>query len=121
MEHGDLQAFGGNHTQAGIRVAQHQHGIRAFRSKQLVALKDNVAHCLAEVLTDHAQVVMRLADTQVVEEHLVQFVVVVLTRMNDREVEVLVGLTHDLGQLDDLRACAHDDHKFQLAHIYITS
>ena len=72
---------------------------------------------LPQVVPHHAQVVVRLTDAQVVEEDLVELVVVVLAGVDDGEVEVLIGLADHLGKLDDLRARAHDDHEFELAHI----
>ena len=117
MEDGNLKALRGDDAQARVRIAQHEHRVRPLGGKERVGLGDDVAHRLPQVVPHHAQVVVRLTDTQVVEEDLVELVVVVLPGVDDGEVEVLVGLADHLRELDDLRACAHDDHEFKLAHI----
>ena len=45
MEDGNVQAFGTYHAQAGIGVAQHQHGIGLHLHHQFVALIYDITHC----------------------------------------------------------------------------
>ena len=126
VEDGDVQALGTDDAQAGVRVAEHQHRVGLDLHHQLVALGDDVAHRLAQVHTHRIHVHIRVRELQVLEEHAVQVVVIVLARMRQDRVEVLPALVDDRSQADNFRAGAHDDQKLQLpvilecCHIYFT-
>ena len=115
VEDGDVQALGPYHAQAGVGVAQHQHGIGLHLHHQLVALVDDVAHRGAQVVAHRVQVDIRVSQLQVLEEHAVQVVVIVLPRMRQQAVKIGAALVYHRRQADDFRAGAHDDQQFQAA------
>ena len=68
MEDGDMQTFRAYHAQAGVRVSQHQHGIRFHLHHQLVAGVDNIPHRGTEVITDGIHIHIGVFQLQVTEE-----------------------------------------------------
>lgn len=50
VEDGDMQTLGPNHAQAGVGVAEHEHGIRPGLNHQLIRGGDDVAHRFAKIL-----------------------------------------------------------------------
>ncbi len=126
VEDRDVQALGPDHAQAGVRVTQHQHGIRLDLHHQLVALGDDIAHRLAQVYPHGIHVHIRVRELQVLEEYPIQIVVIVLARVRQDRVEVFPALVDNRRQPDDFRPRPHDDQKLQLpvilefCHIYFT-
>ena len=114
VEDGDVQPLGADDAEAGVGVAQHQHGIGLHLHHQLVALGDDVAHRLAQVLAHGLHIHVRVGELQVLEEHAVEVVVIVLPGVRQQAVEILAALVDDRRQADDLRARADDDQKLQL-------
>ena len=112
VENGDVQPLGPDDAQAGVGVPQHQHGIGLQFHHQVVAFGDDVAHGLAQGVPHRVQVDVRVVQLQVVEEHTVEVVVVILAGVGQKGVEVLPALGDHRGKADDLRSGAHDDEKF---------
>ena len=112
-----MQTLCPNDAQAAVGVAQHQHSVRLDGHHQLVAFSDDIAHGLAQVCTHGIHVDLRVCQLQIVEEHAVQVVVIVLTGMGKNHIEIFARLVDDGSQADDLRAGAHDDQQLQLAVI----
>ena len=113
VEDGDVQPLGADHAQAGIRIAQHQHGVRLDGHHELVAGGDDVAHRLAQVLAHGIHIDLRRGQLQVLEEHAVKVVVVVLAGMRQDGVEISAALVDDGRKADDLRAGADDNQKLE--------
>ena len=111
VEDGDVQPLGSNDTEAGVGVPQHQHGIGLQFHHQVVAFGDDVAHGLAQGVPHRVQVDVRVVQFQVMEEHTVEVVVVVLAGVGQEGVKILPALGDDRGQADNLRPGAHDDEK----------
>ena len=111
VEDGDVQPLSSNDTEAGVGVPQHQHGIGLQFHHQVVAFGNDVAHGLAQGIPHRVQVDIRVGQAQVLEEHAVEVVVVVLAGVGQEGVEILPALCDDRGQADDLRPGAHDDEK----------
>ena len=109
VEDGDVQPLSSNDTEAGVGVPQHQHGIGLQFHHQVVAFGDDVAHGLAQGVPHRVQVDVRVVQFQVMEEHTVEVVVVVLAGVGQEGVKILPALGDDRGQADDLRPGAHDD------------
>ena len=103
--------------QAAVCVAQHQYGVGLNGGHELVALRDDVAHRLAQIRADGVHIDLGVGQLQVVEEHAVQVVVVVLAGVSQDNIKIFASLVDDGGQTDDLRAGAHDDQQLQLAII----
>ena len=115
VEDGDVQALRANDAQTAIGIPKHQHRIGLDGHHQLVALGDDIAHGLAEVRTHGIHIHLRRGEFQVLEEHAVQVVVIVLARVRQDGVEVGTALVDDRRQPDDFRAGADDDEKLELA------
>ena len=111
VEDGDVQPLSSNDTEAGVGVPQHQHGIGLQFHHQVVAFGDDVAHGLAQGVPHRVQVDVRVVQLQVVEEHTVEVVVVILAGVGQEGIEILPALGDDRGQADDLRPGSHDDEK----------
>ena len=119
-----MQALGPDDAQAAVGVAQHQHGIGLGGHHQLVALGNDVAHGLAQVTAHGLHVYVGIGQLEVLEEHSVEVVVVVLPRMRQQAVKVRAALVDDRRQSYNLRARAHNDQElqfsvvFELCHIF---
>ena len=111
VEDGDVQPLGPDDAEAGVSVPQHQHGVGLQLRHQVVAFGDDVAHGLAQGIPHRVQVDIRIVQAQVLEEHPVEVVVVVLPRVSQNRIEILPALGDDCGQADNLRPGAHDDEK----------
>ncbi|MNZ93149.1 hypothetical protein D3C78_1122060 [compost metagenome] len=103
VEHRDLAALGRNDRQAGIGIAVEQQCIGLLQLEHRVGLGDHLGDGLRGGLAGGAEEVVRLADLQVVEEHLVEFVVVVLPRMHQHVVDLAIQLGDHPAHLDQLR------------------
>ena len=113
VEDRDVQPLRAYHAQAAVGIAQHQHGIGLNSDHQLVALVDDIAHRLTEVRTHSIHIDIRIGKLQVLEEHAVEIVVIVLACMGQQAVEVLPAFVDDRRQPDDFRPRAYDDQKLQ--------
>ena len=121
VEDGDVQPLRTDDGQAAVCVAQHQHGVGLDGGHELVALRDDVAHRLAQIRADGVHIDLGVGQLQVVEEHAVQVVVVVLAGVRQQAVEVAAALLDDLGKANDLGARAHDDQELQAAVVFKTN
>ncbi len=104
-----MQAFGTNHAQAGIGVAQHQNGVGLNLNHKLVALGNYIAHCLAQVAADSLHINVGVFQLQVLEKDAVKVVVVVLAGVRQQAVEVLPAFVDYGRKADDFRTGAYDD------------
>ena len=117
VEDRDMQALGTDDAQATVGVAQNQDSIRLDLNHELVALGDDIAHGLAQVVAHGVHLDLGVGELQVLEEHTIEVVVVILSRMRQDGVEVLAAFVDHRGQADDLRARADDDEQLKLAII----
>ena len=115
MEDGDMQTFRAYHAQAGVRVSQHQHGIRFHLHHQLVAGVDNIPHRGTEVIADGIHIHIGGFQLQVTEEDTVQVIVVILAGVGQKTVKITAAFVDDSRQADDFRTGAHYNQKFQSA------
>ena len=113
VEDGDVEALGADDAQAGVGVAEHEHGIGLRGGHQFVRGVDDVAAGGAEVVADGVHIDVGVGQAEVFEEHAVEIVVVVLSGMGQDNVEIAAGLVDDGGQADNFGACAHDDEQFE--------
>ena len=121
VEDGDVQALGRDGGQAAVGIAQDQQRVGLDLDHQLVRGRDDVADRLAQVRAHGVQVDVGVVQRKVAEEDAVQGVVVVLPGVRQQAVEVAAALLDDLGQADDLGACAHDDQQLQTAVVFKTN
>ena len=117
MENGDVQPLGADDGQTGVGITQHQHRVGLNAHHQLVGLGDDVAHGFPQVGTHGVQVHLRIGKLQVVEEHAVQVIVVVLPRVGQNHVKIAPGFVDHRRQPDDLRPGADNNQKLQLSVI----
>ena len=118
VEDGDVEALGADDAKATVGVAQHQDGIRLHLHHQLVALGDDVAHGFAEVIAHGLHIHVRVSELQVLEEHPVKVIIIVLPRVRQQAVEILPAFVDDGRQPDDFRTRADDDEKLELTVIF---
>ena len=116
VENGNVQPLGGDDRKAGIRVAQHQHGIRPDLLHEGVALGNDRADRLAEVCPGGIQVIVRRAKAQILKEHLIQLVVIVLPGVDENLLKIAVAALYGGGQADDFRPRAEDRHQLEFFH-----
>ena len=115
VEDGDVQALGADDAQAGVGVAEHEHGIGPRLRKELIGAVYDVAAGGAEVIAHGVHIYLGLGELEVAEEDAVEVVVVVLPRMGEDDVEIAAALVDDCGKADDFGARAHDDAKLEFA------
>ena len=113
VEDRDMQPLGPDDGKTRVRVAQDHNGIRLNLNHQVVTRRNDVPHRVAEGLPHGVEVHLRVVEFQVVEEHTVEIVIVILPRVGENAIEVLAALLDDLGEADDLGARAHDDQQLQ--------
>ena len=118
VEDRHLAALGGYHRQTAVGVAQHQHGFGFLFGQHTIHRGDQVADRVGRTgaAFGAVQKVVRLSNTQVVKEHLVEFVVVVLPSVDQDMVAMHIQGGEHAGQTDDLGAGAHDRHDFEFFH-----
>ena len=117
MEDRNVQPFGGDDGQAGIRIAQHQHGVRPDLLHESVAFGDNRTDRLAEVCPGGIQVIVRRTKPQILKEHLVQLVVIVLPGVDENLMKIPIAALYRSGQTDDLWPRAEDRHQLEFFHV----
>ena len=103
------------YTKAAVGVTKHQYAIWLEGCKELVGAVDDVAAGGSKVITHSVHINFGVFQLQVLEEHAVEVVVVVLTGMGQNDVEVFAALVDDCGKTDYLRAGADYDAKFEFA------
>ena len=112
VENRDVQALCSNGRKATVSVAENQQSIRFASDHELVAAVDDVADGCAEVIAHGIHVDFRVLEAQVLEEHAVQVVVVVLARVREDAVEIFTALVNDRRKAYNFRARPHDDQEF---------
>ena len=117
VEDRNVQPFGGDDGQAGVGIPQHQHGVRLDLLHESVAFGDNRADRLAEVCTGGVQVIVRCTKPQILKEHLIQLVVVILPRVDENLLEIAVAALDGSRKTDDLRPRAEDRHQLEFFHV----
>ena len=110
VENWNVQPLGSDDRQAGVGISQHQHGVRPDLLHEGVAFGDDRADGLAEVCPGGIQIIVRGTKPQILKEHLIQLVVVVLPGVDENLMEIAVTALYGGGQTDDLRPRAEDRH-----------
>ena len=81
-----MKPLSSDDTEAGVGVPQHQDSVGLQLLHQVVGLGDDIAHGLAQRLPHSVQVDVGIGQAQVLEEHAVEVVVIVLTGVWARRV-----------------------------------
>src|ERR1700730_823143 len=120
MEDWNLPSFGWKDGEAGIGVSQDEHRVGLLGYEHLVNFDDYTTDGFCGVSTRRAKKVVGLSYFEVLEEDLVQFVVVILARMDQHMVRVFVEPTNHAGQADDLRPGPDHGHDFHARHVRLS-
>ena len=118
MEDRDVQPLRSYHAKTAVRVPEHQNGIGLRRREELVAAVDDISASSPEVIAYGIHVHLRGIEFQVLEEHPVEVVVVVLSGVGEDYIEIPPAFADDGGKTDDFRPRAHDDGQFYFAIIF---
>ena len=92
VEYRDVQALCRDCREATVGVAKDEHRIGLASDHELVAAIDDVTDGGAEVIAHGIHVDFWILEAQVLEEHTVQVVIVVLARVRQDAVEILAAL-----------------------------
>ncbi|MNE15699.1 hypothetical protein D3C80_1086180 [compost metagenome] len=114
VEHRNLAALGGNDGQAGVGIAVEQKRIRLFGLKYFIRLGNHFGDGLGCGIACSTQEVIRLANFKVIEKNLIQFEVVVLTRVNQYMINLLIKLGNNAAHLD--KFWSRPDQRHDLKH-----
>ena len=117
VENRDVQALGRNGRKTAVGITENQQGIGLAGDHELVAAVDDVADSGSEVVAHGIHVDFRGLEAQVLEEHAIQVVVVILACVREDAVEILAALVDNCRKADDFGAGTHDNQEFQLAVI----
>src|SRR5208282_1614883 len=112
VEDWNLPALRRNDGHTTIRIAENKHGIRSLFLQNFIYLGNDVARRLRRRTLRRIKIIVRRSHVKILKEHFVQFVIEILTCMNENMIDVLLEFRDDAGQLDDLRTRAHDSHDF---------
>ena len=112
VENRDVQTLCGNGRKAAVGITENQQCVRFASDHKLVAAIDDVTHGCTEVITDGIHIDFRILEAQVLEEHAVQVVIVVLAGVRKNAVKVLAALVDDCREADDFGARSHDNQEF---------
>ena len=104
MEDRDMQTLRPYHRQTTIRVTQYQHSIRFGLNHYFIALVDDIPHGSTQVITHCLHVNIWILQLQILEEHTIQIVVIILSCMGQQAVKILPALVNYCRQSDNLRA-----------------
>lgn len=115
VEDGDVQTFGTDDGETGVRVSQHQHGIGLAGHHEFVAGVDDVAAGRAEVITHGIEVHLGGGEFQVVKEDAVEVIVIVLPRVGQNHVKILTAFVDNGRETDDFRAGTDDNQQLDFA------
>ena len=110
---GYAHPLGHHRRDAAVGVTQHDNGIRPFFEQHLLGPDQGLPKNSTQGRGVDAQPMIRLADTQVRKEHLVEQVVVVLAGVNQHVVHSVVEAGDHPRQADQLRPRTHNRHHFE--------
>ena len=115
MEDWDVQTLCANDGETAIRITEYQNGIRLCGNHRLVGPVDNIPHRSTKVIADRIQIQLRIGKPQILEEHTVQIVIIILARMPQLGIKVLSALCDYRCKADYLRPRADDYCQFDFS------
>lgn len=80
----------------------------------MVRGSDDIAHGLAEVLTNGIHIYFWVGQFEVLEEYTIEVVVVILAGMGKNHIKIFATLVNHSGKADNLGSCADYDEKLKL-------
>ena len=118
VENRDMQSLRRDGGEAGVGVAENEKRVGLCLCHKLVGAVDDIADGGAKVIANGIHIHLGVRKLQILEEHAVEVVVIVLTRVSENAVKVLTALIDNGGKADDLGAGAHDNQELQPAVIF---
>ena len=118
MEDRDMQSLCRDGGEAGVGVAENEKCVGLYLCHKLIGAVDDIADGGAKVIANGIHIHLGVGKLQILEEHAVEVVVIVLSRMGENAVKVLTALIDNGGKADDLGAGAHDNQELQPAVIF---
>ena len=115
VENGNVEPLGRDSRQAGVCIAQDQHGIRADGGHQLIGAVDDIADGGAQIVPHGVHVNLRVLQSQIMEEDAIEGIVVILSGVGQNAVKIGAALFDHRRQPDDLRPGSHNDQQLQPA------
>ena len=115
MEYGDMESLRSDHREAAVGVTENEDRVGLDAYHKFVALGYDVAHRLSEVGPYSVHVHFRILQLEVTEEHSVEVVIVVLSRMCQDRIEILPALVDHSREADDFGTGAYYYEEFQFA------
>lgn len=117
VENRNVQALCGDGRKTTVGIAEDQQCIWLASDHELVAAIDDVSNGCTEVVTYGIHIYFRILETQVLEEHAVKVIIVILASVRKNAIKILAALVNDSRKTDNLWARAYDNQKFQLTII----
>ena len=117
VEDGDVQALGANHTETTIGITQYEHRIGLNLYHELVALVNDITHGGTEVIANGIEVHFGVCKFQVLEEHTVEVIVIILAGMRQNHIEIFTTFIDNCCQSDDFGAGSHDNEQLEFSVI----
>ena len=109
VEDGDMQTFCADNTQTAIRISKNQDGIRLDFHHQLIALGDDIAHGLPQVFPHGIHIHIGILKLKVFKEYSVKVIVIILTSMGQKTVEILTAFIDNSSKANNLRPRTYND------------
>ena len=113
VEDGDVKAFGGDGTQAGVGVAEDEQGVGPDVGHEFVGAVDDVADCGTEVVAHGVHIYFGVGESEVFEEYAVEVVVVVLACVCENDIEIFAAFVDCGRKADNLGTSADDYQQFE--------
>jgi len=110
-----VKTLGADYAKATVGVSQNEDSVWLDCDHQFVTLRDDIAHCLAQVCTYRVHINLGVYKFEVFEEHAIEVVIVVLACVGEDHVEILAAFVDDRGKTYDFRTSADNDEEFELA------
>ena len=118
VEDGNMQALGTNYAQATVGITQYQYSIRLGFNHHLIGFVDDVTHRRTKVITYSFHIDIRISQLQILKEHPIEVIVIVLPSMCQQTVKVLTALVNYRRQTDNLRTRTNYYQKLQLPILF---
>ena len=115
VEDRNMQALGSDYAETAVGIAQNKNSVRLDCDHQLVTLRDDIAHSLAQVSAHGVHIHLRICKLEVFEEDSIEVVIVVLAGVRKNHVEILAAFVDDRCKTYDFRTGADNDEEFEFA------
>lgn len=109
-----MEPFGADDRKARVSISKHKYRIGLNLHHQLIALGDDITHCFAQVCTHGLHIHVRICQFEVLKEHPIEIVVIVLPSVSQQTVEIQSAFVNHCRQADNFWPRADNNQKLQL-------